>query len=792
MRTSYLIMLACNTGLATMATPLFAQQTPVGVDPAPAPTTAVATPVANANNTSNNTTNARASTATPSSATNTTNLSQVVVTATKRTQTIQSVPVTVTVVTGAQLQNQGLNDVQNLASAVPALSAQEGSPVTLQIRGIGVQQNARTAESSVGIVVDGVALDNATVGAPQLFDVARMEVLEGPQDTLFGRSTSAGVLNVTTNAPDPNKTELIVHADQGDRDSYTRQAVLNVPTSTYSALRLSVADTREPETVYNAYLRNWDDTENTSFRARYLWQPTDKLTFNLIADYTKLDQTGGGQWPVYQSTPGSPLSQLLGTCSVVPSQNNYKTCDDSPTYQHAKADGVSAQVDYDLGNTTLSSITSLRHLRSDQGGDADSTPINILNIDQANFDLRNESQEFRATSSDNNFFDYVAGLYYFHSTQTDQTLQEGQPLLPLPFFLGQSSLTNATQTSYAAYGEGTLKFTPTFRGIIGLRLGSDDVSANTVRALAPGAIAPFTGIASINGDTDHKYDSFRVGLQDDLTSNAMGYVTFTKGYKGPAINDQATTNDVPVIIKPEVPLAWEAGLKTTWLDDRVGINGSIYHTRYENYQDLTFDAASASFVYGNAPSVTIKGVELSAFGRLTPNLTLNLGALYNDGTYGPGYFVACAPNQTAAEGCKSLTSPGGVTTRTTDAGGNPLVFAPKVKVTLNGTYTHTLTATLDGFASADAVYTSRIYFDSAYDPDDSTGDHTVFGTKFGVRAHDGRWGVYLYVRNITNEHPPQARFVTPSGTILGDTNAYSQVYGVDAFRVVGVSLDARF
>jgi iron complex outermembrane receptor protein len=270
------------------------------------------------------------------------NLSQIMVTATKRAESIQSVPVTVTVVSAAQLQNQGLNNIADLTDAVPALSAQAGQPIALQIRGIGVPQNAQTAEPSVGIVVDGVSLGNAMASAPQLFDVARVEVLEGPQDTLFGRSTSAGVLNITTNAPDPSKAEVIVHADQGSRDSYTHQAVLNLPVSAYSALRLSVADTRQPDTVYNDYQHSWGENRNQSARLRYLWQPTDKLTVNLIADYSRIFEKGGfTDFPVYQSTPGSALSNLLSLCGLVPTQDNNRTCSDGPSGYTAKSEGLS-------------------------------------------------------------------------------------------------------------------------------------------------------------------------------------------------------------------------------------------------------------------------------------------------------------------------------------------------------------------------------------------------------------------------------------------------------------------
>lgn len=724
------------------------------------------------------------------------NLSQVMVTATKRAESIQSVPVTVSVVTAAQLQNQGINEVQDLTSAVPALTAQKGQPTTLQVRGIGVPQNAQTAEPSVGIVVDGVSLGNAIAASPQLFDVSRVEVLEGPQDTLFGRSTSAGVLNVTTNAPDPSKTELVVHADQGSRDSYTHQAVINVPVSSYSALRVSLADTRQPETIYNDYQHAWDDNHQRSARVRYEWQPTDKLSFNLIGDYSRVtSNTNSTDFPVFQATPGGALSNLLGLCGLVPTSGNNHTCTDGPSSDNAKSEGLSGQADYDFGGVTLSSITAVRHLRSSVDGDADSTPVDLVNTNAAAVNLRTQSQEFRITSSDNNFLDYVGGLYYYHSTNISSTLQEGMPLLEagLPLLLGQSSLTQSRERSYAAFGEATLKFTPTFRGIVGLRYGDDDVSATTIRQLAPGAAFPITSTADVGGRAENKYNSFRLGIQDDLTGHAMGYITLTKGYKGPAVNDQAQSTDVPLLVKPEIPIAWEAGLKTTWLDGRVGINGSIYHTHFENFQALSFDPASATFVYGNAPTVTVKGAELNAFGRLTDHFTVNLGTLYNDAKYGKGYFVGCAQNfQTPADHCNLITDPNGTTAKVSDASGNQLVAAPKWKATLNGTYTHALNATLDGFVSADGVYTSRIYFDQAYDPTDTTGSHLLLGAKVGVRSHDGRWGVYVYGRNLTDERVPQFRFATPLGATLGDHNTYSQTFGADAFRTVGVSFDARF
>lgn len=731
----------------------------------------------------------------PAQSGSTASLAEVVVTATKRSVRAQDVPAAVTVVDGAQLVNMNITDTGGLSKAAPSvttITAPGGAD--MQIRGIGSVSFSRTSEQSVGIVVDGVALANASLGAPPLFDTAQVEVLEGPQGTLYGRNSSAGIVNITTVAPDPRGFGAALHSDVGTRDSAIVYGNINVPVTEYSALRVSGSFTQTPHTVYNEFQHSWDKTDTTSFRARYRWEPTEKLTFNLIADYSRLNLNGGSNWAVFQSTPGSALTNDLAQCGVTPTQKNSTGCTDGPNYLVSKAYGFSGQADYDLGFATISSITAYRKFLSAGDGDSDSVQENLLNTNFSGNNIRNLSEELRLNSQNKGFFQYVFGLYYFNSRLFDTGTQEGEiiQLLPppfgLPIQLGQSFATGGSSRSYAAYEESTLHFLPSLRGIIGLRYGHENVSANTVRAVAPGAVAAFASTAPVSGAGTDNYVAYRFGLQYDIAPKVMSYLTFSRGYKGPAINDQAASASVPLIVKPEIPLAWEAGLKSRFLHNRVQANVAIFDVRYQNYQSQFYDPALTAFVYGNAPKVVTKGVELSVLGRIASNWAVNFGAMWDEATYGKGYLVQCSQGQTAAQGCESQL--GG--NSATDAGGNRLVGAPLWKLNAQSEFHFDLTGWMEAFLDGDVTYTSRINYDQAYDPTNSAGPHVLLGMRTGVRSPESKWGLSFYVRNLLDQRIPTYRLSNPIGNFEGDNNSDVQILGPDSFRVFGVSLDAKF
>jgi iron complex outermembrane receptor protein len=712
---------------------------------------------------------------------------EIVVTANKREERLQDVPLSVSVISGDQIVKQNINDVTDLTRSAPALNS-AGPFGSLNIRGIGSTSFARSAEGSVGLVIDGVALANAN--PPQLFDIARVEVLEGPQGTLFGRNSSAGVVNITTNAPDPSRWEVIAHADVATRDNYIARAVLNIPIASNAALRVSGSLNRSPRTEYNRFDDSWNRVIGKSVRGRFLWEPTDELTFNLIGDYSRYRRGDGAQWTVYHSTPGSLLTQRLEACGVTIGEENQQGCIDSGNRTTAKSYGFSGQVDARIGDLTLTSISAYRAYKSDNpGSDADSVPVDRLNVNSSPRDIRNFSQEVRLASPTGGMIDYLLGFYYFDSELSSTNSQYGpvRADMGLPFILGQIQETQASTTSVAGFANITAHLSPAFRLLAGARIGKESISARTIGRLAPGSVAPIIGIAPIYGQVSDSYFSYKVGAQYDLTPDVMAYATYTRGYKGPSVNDQTGSGRVPLTVAPEVPHASEIGLKADLFDRRLTASIAGFHNRVSNFQAQFFDPDIGGFVFGNAPKLTSKGVSVNFLGRPARGLTLNLGLLYNDARYGDGYLVACAQAQTAAQGCETV---GG--SQVDDAGGNRLVGAPKWKATGFAEYTTSIGGSAEAFGQIDVVYTSRINFDAAYSPLATSDPAAIFGGRIGVRFGDGRYGASIFARNIFDVYRPVFRFGTPTAEQQLDPLSFSQVSGPESRRVIGLSVDARF
>jgi len=717
----------------------------------------------------------------------------IVVTANKREERLKDVPISVSVVSGDQLTRQNVNEVAELTRSAPALNT-AGPFGALSIRGIGSVSFSRSSEGSVGVVVDNVALAGTSTNPPLLFDVARVEVLEGPQGTLFGRNSSAGVLNIVTNAPDPTRVAVIAHSDIGSRNTYVGRGVVNLPIADNAALRVAGSYTQAPETQFNRFDATWQRQRNYAARARFLWEPTSDITINLIGDYSDYDKQGGAPWSVFVATPGSRLSQRLSACGIVVGAENQQGCVDGGNRGWTESYGLSNQVDMRIGDHTLTSISAYRAVEAEVPAyDVDSVPIYRLNQTGPS-DTHNVSQEVRLTSPSGGTLEYVGGLYYFDS-EFDGSVQQLGPVATdagIPFTLGQRLTTHAQTISVAAFGQATLRLGPALRLILGARYGNETVSARTNAALAPGAVAPAGSLAPVRGRVSDDYFAYRGGVQFDVSRDVMIYGTYTRGYKGPSVNDQAAGPTIPVLVRPEIPKSGEIGVKASAFGGRMTASLAGFYTKVDDFQAQFFDPVAAAFIFGNAPSLTTKGVSFNLFGRPTRGLSLNLGAVYNDARYGDGYLVACAQQQTAVQGCIPQVVNGATVGRVDDAGGNRLVGTPEWKVTASGEYAADLSSRTQAYLQADMVYTSRINWDAAFNPIAQNAPAALVGGRLGVRFADQRFGIAVFGRNLFDVYRPTVRFATPTAALQLDPRSYAQISGTDSRRTIGLSLDAKF
>jgi iron complex outermembrane receptor protein len=713
----------------------------------------------------------------------------IIVTANRREERLQEVPIAVTVVDGGQLTRQNVNSVENLTRSVPALDpAGPTGYGALSIRGVGSVSFAQSAEGSVGVVVDNVALANTSIDPPLLFDIARIEVLEGPQSTLFGRNSSAGVINIVTNAPNPVKTEVIGHLDIGSRNNLIGRAVVNLPVASNAALRVSAGYTQEPEVQHNLADDTWLRRKSEAVRGRFLWEPNDRLTINLSGDYTHNHYDGGAQWAVYQSSATSLLTARLNACGVRVQPDNSDGCTSVNRSNH-KVFGFSGQIDLDLGGVTLTSISALRRRTIDELVDIDSTLADRYTQPQTG-SQRNLSQEFRLSTPSGGFLEGVAGLYYSNQKVRNDLTQSGMILADLPLIgacplplaslcslpFGQSRRTDVQTEGYAAFGQATLHLTPAFRVVLGARVGHERVDAQTgATTLAPGAVAQATPFAALNGRATDTYFGYRAGVQYDVTRAVMLFATYTRGYKGPAVNDQAAgLNGTQLVVRPEIPSSAEAGFKSSFFNGKLAFNATGFYTRIKDFQAQFTDVSTPAnlSVFGNAPTYKVWGASANAFGRPIEGLTLNLGASLIVRRYGSGYFQ---PNAQGVIVDVSKFRPGGA-----------------LKVTSSAEYTTAISSSLNGFIQADVVRNPRYFSNAAGDDVLSIRSAVIVGGRIGIRTADSRYGISVFARNLFDTFRPGARFSTPTAAQQLDLRSYAQFVGAEANRVIGLSLDARF
>ncbi|HEY1128972.1 MAG TPA: TonB-dependent receptor [Roseateles sp.] len=689
-------------------------------------------------------------------------LDVVIVSANKREERLQDVPATASVLQPQQLEQQRLVSMEDLQRAIPTL---EGSGNGMKIRGYGATSFSPTAEGAVGIVVDGVSLGGASETPPNLFDVERVEVLEGSQGTLFGKNASAGIVNIVTVAPNPKKFGGAVRVEARTRKSGSAQAAVNVPLGEQLALRVVAGAVREPRIAHNLPDDTWDGIHRQNVRARLRWLPSSDVRVDLSVDNSLNENKGGNPVVFYKTTAGSPLTNALAACGVTASEENTDGCATEGYKRKDRSRGGSAQIDWFLNEYTLTSITALRKASSDTtSNELDGVNVPVPSAIQAPLfkTFKNTSQEFRVTSPDFDAGNFVAGAFYY-----DQDIEGGSmrkivpPGLPPGLSLGDTKTQAANTRSVALFAQGIYRLNDEITFNMGARFGRENVSTVASGALIPGAVAAViaANLRPVNAELADTYNSYKAGAQYQFTRNNMAYVLYTKGYKGPVVNDVLPTPTTSVIVRPEIPKTWELGLKNQFLNGRAGLNLTVYNTKATDFQTTVLDPATLSFVTGNAPSATFRGASVSFYGRVTPELLINGGLTR----------------------MKTETDRGGIGS----TGGDPTI-----RGNLAATYSFAV-AGMRASLGADVTYEDR----PAEDPTAPLAwahKATIFGAQAGLRSADDKWGVTLNVRNLFDKFDPAGRSGYFLGQFVGDTAAAFQTFKPETRRVVGLTLDAKF
>ncbi|CAM2157106.1 iron complex outermembrane recepter protein [Pararobbsia alpina] len=718
-------------------------------------------------------------------------LPTVVVTATRRSESVQKVPVAVTVVSGAEMDRAYNNSIESLVTEVPALTFKpslSSKDTTLTIRGVGTNSTSPGVEPSVSTVVDGVVYARPGQATLDLLDVDHVEVLRGPQGTLFGKNASAGVINVVTQDPSHETTgyidtQFFSGGEQRVRAGISGTIVPGVLTGSLTALVGHYGGN-----VTNAFN---DDKVNgydhTGVRAKFVLTPNADLKATFAFDYMHSRDTYASGVIGKVTNPIYNTALLPVTASL---SNQHINVTDSPWVDDVNWGG-SAQIDWSLaGGYTLTSISALRHWDNTQVTDEAWVPTIYEQIpsskDHGDLGFTQVSQELRITSPKGQWFDYVAGLYFMHTQDRENYQRDAvtcsASTLPnvaaglTPCEPGESTLHathgdavfNTLTDSYSAYGEGTIHFSPRLRAILGARVTHDVVGYDETRvSSSPVAVPGINPSFAASGFTDANGLSGRTGLEFDLTSTAMLYATYSRGYKGPAFNTffnmQARDE---LALKPEKSNAFEIGAKTQSADHRYVANIALFYTKYQNYQANFYDTVAGQVVTRliNAGSVSTRGIELDTRARPIDGLTFNGGLALTDAHI------------------DSFTCPVGAQGNC-NVNGKTLPFSPTFKANLSADYRVPLPIGPELELYGNYAFQTREQYDIGQSPYTIQGAYGIFNASVGLNYANG-WHVALIAKNLFDKSYVGA-MATGSGYVLITVPR-------DAGRYVGIDLRKDF
>lgn len=693
----------------------------------------------------------------------------IVVTAQRRVERVQDVPVAVTVVSDQQLAQQRINSIADLTKVSASLQLNQnpgGSGGGGYIRGLGTFSRSRSAEPSVGIVVDGVV--QGLTNVRNLSDVSRLEVLRGPQGTLFGQSVSAGVINITTPEPSTNgfsgKASVELSSDGFAGSEFGKQTgrlALNVPLSSNVAVRVSGYGANTRGVLENALTGRMDFSHEYGTRGR-LKGEFGPLTVNLIGEYSYQENGGGGgfatAWRILDRTgvditndpTKSRTAQLYAVCGLKPSIENMENCSDGRSIQQFKTQGYSLQLDFDGGPVQLTSITAYRKLDSVTQNDIDQLPQDLGSSQQQSglaTNYRQFTQELRAATDPTNPVSLTFGGFYYRSTMVNRAgptfgvvSRDYQQRGLLPIATCWPVATVAACSTFVApaarnteSGQDTVN--ENLSGFGEVKFKSDKFTAFAGARLTSAKIVQ-TGF---NGATlsDNRFSdtnlSGRLGVQYEFNRDVMAYATFATGYKSAQVAPIQGALAASVV-KPEKPTSYEIGLKTSLLNRALNFNVDAFYSKISGYQTSKCDVVNnlVQCVPANLPEVISKGFEADLFGRITPDWTVNATAMYNKIVYPAGFL---ADNNTSLAG-------------------KQLLAAPRFAATFGTDYAFPLGDVLKGFVSADVSYTSRVRLATTSNSDDYTyKGHSIVGGRIGVRV-DKSWSVAVFADNIFGQNDP--------------------------------------
>ncbi len=620
-------------------------------------------------------------------------LEEITVTAQRRVESLQDVPISVTAFSSAELDARGIVDLGRLQGFVPNLvieppPAAPGSS-SVFLRGLGQDAASIDIDPGVSLYVDDVYVARQVGGLVDLYDIERIEVLRGPQGTLYGRNSTGGAIKVIANAPELGELDGGIELGFGNFDQRTARGFLNAPIGDRAAARLAVSWRDRGNFTENLTPGGVQDAEEvSSARAAVRFEPNDALDITLSGLLTRVDGT-----PSAASNFDSPAGpdDRDTVSNRLDLQSDYDT------------DQLSINARWSLGDSlAIVSITGYRELSMRLRNDADATVLPLIETDQL-VDQDQFSQELQLVYGADRL-DAVFGLFYFDEAATfrDDTA---------PSFSDYEQLAE----SFAVFSQATFNVTDALALTAGVRWTSDEKRVSGVQPV----------VAQMKASEEKV--TWRAAVDYEVVPGTLLYVSASTGFKSGAFPSTIGFREV----EPEEVTTYEAGVKSELFDRRLIVNASYFDSDFENYQAIYFaPTAISAFQYFNSDA-QYSGFELELRALPIPALEL-FGSL--------------------ATMDSELTEPGpGLTAATGIQAGARMRQTPELQWALGGTYTVEMASAGSLSLTASARHSDDWFTGEANTPDLLSGDFTVIDARLAWQSADGRWSANLAGQNLTDE-----------------------------------------
>jgi len=732
---------------------------------------------------------------------------QLLVTARRREENAQEVPVALSVIGLQQIEATGSYNVGQLTQLTPSVQFFSSNPrnTAITIRGLGTSFGLTNdgLEPGVGLYIDEVYMSRPAAATFDLIDIDQVEVLRGPQGTLFGKNTSAGAINVSIQKPTFDRS-ISAEVSAGDYGFFQGKATINGPIAgSVLAGRLSVSGTLRDGMVHNVTTgKDINDQNDFGTRLQLLYRPNEDFSLRIAADYNRQQTICCAQGFVrVGQTLKSPALQFPALAAQAnyapPSTNPFDRLVDtnSPAQANQVIGGISVLADWNLGAATLTSISAWRTWNWDPASDRDFTRLSIQTI-SANPDNQNQySQEFRVASNGKQTVDYVFGAYAFKqkidatplaqygADATRWLLAVAPPATPRPANLLDGyrveAIAHSDTKSYAGFAQITWNVTDRLHFTPGLRYTYEDKSGNfsqTVSGGLPAAPGSALETAKFSIARPQFYaakfsdDSLsgQANISYDVTPDTLVYATYSKGHKSGGINLAGLPVDAngnPVVttavIRPENVTSYEIGVKNALFDNNLTLNVALFDTEVTDYQVNVVDSGPGALrgYLANIPKVRSRGIELDSLFSITDDFSGYLSAAWTEGKY-----------VTFKNGPCPLELIGNATTAC-DLSGRPLAGLSPWVVSFGGEYRIPVTnQTLDGMAyfGLDANYRSSTYSDASDSKYLKINGYTIVNLRTGFLFSSG-WEVFAWVKNVFDTDYFQYLQAQPgnSGAVFG-------------------------